>query len=84
MRAIHAEVKGEYSWPRMHNELLACGIRVGKNRVCKLMKLHGTKARTKRKFVVTSDSKHSLPGGARLVHYHFNPEARNQQDPGKA
>jgi hypothetical protein len=27
MRAIHAEVKGEYGWPRMHKELLARGIR---------------------------------------------------------
>ena len=30
MRAIHAEVKGEYGWPRMHKELLARDIRVGK------------------------------------------------------
>lgn len=28
IRAIHAEVKGEYGWPRMHKELLAKGIRV--------------------------------------------------------
>ena len=33
IRAIHAEVKGEYGWPRMHKELLARGIRVGKDRV---------------------------------------------------
>jgi putative transposase len=31
IRAIHAEVKGEYGWPRMHKELLARGIRVGKD-----------------------------------------------------
>jgi hypothetical protein len=37
IRAIHAEVKGEYGWPRMHKELLARGIRVGKDRVRKLM-----------------------------------------------
>ncbi len=30
IRAIHVEVKGEYGWPRMHKELLARGIRVGK------------------------------------------------------
>ena len=55
IRAIHAEVKGEYGWPRMHKELLARGIRVGKDRVRKLMQQHGIKARTKRKFVVTTD-----------------------------
>lgn len=33
IRVIRAEVKGEYGWPRMHKELLARGIRVGKDRV---------------------------------------------------
>ena len=55
IRAIHVQVKGEYGWPRMHKELLARGIRVGKDRVRKLMQQHGIKARTKRKFVVTTD-----------------------------
>jgi hypothetical protein len=37
--AIHAEVKGEYGWPKMCKELVARGIRVGKERVRKMMKL---------------------------------------------
>ena len=41
--AIHAEVKQEYGWPKMWKELVARGIRVGKERVRKLMKLHGIK-----------------------------------------
>ena len=56
IRAIHAQVKGEYGWPRMHKDLLARGIRVSKDRVRKLMQQHAIKARTKRKFVVTTDS----------------------------
>ncbi len=78
IRAIYAEVKAEYGWPRMHKELLARGIRVGKDRVRKLMQQHGIKARTKRKFVVTTDSRHSLPVAPDLVQRHFNPEAPNQ------
>ncbi|MBR3258166.1 MAG: IS3 family transposase [Eggerthellaceae bacterium] len=78
MRAIHAEVKGEYGWPRMHKELLARGIRVGKDRVRKLMQQHGIRAKTKRKFVVTTDSRHSLPVAPDLVQRRFNPEAPNQ------
>ncbi len=78
MRAIHAQVKGEYGWPRMHKELLARGIRVGKDRVRKLMHKHGIKARTKRKFVVTTDSKHSLPVAPDLVQRRFNPQAPNR------
>ena len=78
IRAIHAEVKGEYGWPRMHKELLARGIRTGKDRVRKLMQQHGIKAKTKRKFVVTTDSRHSLPVAPDLVQRRFNPEAPNQ------
>ena len=63
IRAIYAEVKGEYGWPRVWKELLARGIRVGKDRVQRLMHTHGIKARSKRKFVVTTDSKHDLPIG---------------------
>jgi putative transposase len=78
LRAIHAEVKQEYGWPRMHKELLARGVRVGKERVRRLMQRHGLCARTKRKFVVTTDSKHNLPVAADLVQRRFTPEAPNQ------
>ena len=78
MRAIHAEVKQEYGWPRMHKELLARGVRMGKERVRRLMKQHGIRAKTKRKFVVTTDSKHNLPAAPDLVQRKFNPEAPNQ------
>lgn len=67
IRAIHAEVKGEYGWPRMQKELQARGLRIGKERVRTLMAEHGIRAKTKRKFVVTTDSKHSLPVAPDLV-----------------
>jgi len=78
MRAIQAEVKGEYGWPRMHKELLARGIRVGKERVRRLMQRHGIKAKTKRKYVVTTDSNHRLPVAPDLVQRRFNPPEPNQ------
>jgi len=61
IKAIHAETKGEYGWPRMWKELLAKGIRVGKERMRKLMALHGIKARATKKYKATTDSNHSLP-----------------------
>jgi putative transposase len=67
IRAIHAEVKGEYGWPRIHKELQARSLRIGKERVRKLMASHSIRAKTKRKFVVTTDSKHSLPVAPDLV-----------------
>ena len=78
IKAIHTEVKQEYGWPKMWKELVARGIRVGKERVRKLMKLHGIKARGKRKFVVTTDSKHNLPIAPNLLDRNFAPEAPNQ------
>jgi len=76
--AIHAEVKGEYGWPKMWKELLARGIRVGKLRVQKLMQCHGIKAKGKRKFVVTTDSKHDLPIAPNLLERNFTAQKPNQ------
>jgi len=78
IRAIHAEVKGEYGWPRVWKELLTRGLRVGKDRVQRLMQLHGIKARSKRKFVVTTDSRHDLPVAANLLARDFAPAAPDQ------
>lgn len=77
IKAIHAQVKGEYGWPRMCKELLARGIRVGKERVRKLMAQHGIRARTKRKFKATTDSRHNLPVAANLIARDFTPPAPN-------
>lgn len=77
IKAIHVQVKGEYGWPRMYKELLARGIRVGKERVRKLMKQHGIKARTKRKFKATTNSAHELPVAPNLIQRDFAPVAPN-------
>ena len=44
IRAIHVEVKQEYGWPKMWKELVARGMRVGKERVRRTMQEHGIKA----------------------------------------
>nr|AAS83411.1 putative transposase OCP [uncultured Ralstonia sp.] len=77
IRAIHAETRGEYGWPRIWKELLARGIRVGKERVRKLMSLHGIRARGKRKFKATTDSNHKLPVAPNLVDRQFKPATPN-------
>ena len=57
--AVYAENRGAYGWPRIWRQLRAQGIRVGKQRVQRLMQKHGIQARGKRRFrVLTSDSKH--------------------------
>lgn len=73
IRAVHAHTKGEYGWPRVWKELVSRGIRVGKQRVQKLMQLHGIKARAKRKYKATTDSNHSLPVAENLLNRNFTP-----------
>ena len=62
----------------MHKELLARGIRVGRERVRRLMQQHGIRAKTQHKFVVTTDSRHSLPVAPDLVQRRFNPDTPDQ------
>jgi putative transposase len=71
IRAIHAEMRGAYGWPRIWRELLARGIAVGKERVRRLMQLHGVRAKGKRRFRVTTDSNHDLPIAANLLERQF-------------
>ncbi len=61
IRSIHKEVKGAYGSPRMTRELRARGYPASKERVERLMRENGIHARHKRRFKVTTDSKHSLP-----------------------
>ncbi|MCD2342934.1 IS3 family transposase [Ideonella azotifigens] len=71
IKAIPAETRGGYGWPRTWKELLARGIRVGKDRVQKLMQLHGIRAKGKRRFKVTTDSQHDLPIAPNLLNRAF-------------
>jgi transposase InsO family protein len=65
--------RGAYSWPRIWRDLVKRGIRVGKQRVQRLMQKHGIRARGKRRFrVATTDSRHDLPmmfGRTRMIGY---------------
>ena len=77
IKAIHAQVRGEYGWPRMWKELLALGVRVGKERIRKLMAQHGIRARHKRKYIATTNSNHDLPVAPNLLERNFTATAPN-------
>ena len=78
MKAIHAEVKGAYGSRRMHRELQARGHRIGLARVERLMRDNGIRARHKRRYKATTDSKHSMPVADNLLQRNFTPEAPNR------
>lgn len=78
IRAIHAELKGAYGSPRMVRELRRRGYTASKGRVERLMREHGIHARHKRRYRVTTDSKHGLPVAANLLDRNFAPAAPNR------
>ena len=71
IKAVHAETRSAYGWPRIWRELVARGLPVGKDRVQKLMQLHGIRAKGKRRFKVTTDSNHKLPISPNLLNREF-------------
>lgn len=78
IRAIHSELKGAYGSPRMVRELRLRGFTAGKERVERLMRENGIYARHKRRYKVTTDSKHGLSVAANLLDRNFMPAAPNQ------
>jgi putative transposase len=63
---------------RHRKERLARGIRLGKDRVQKLMRLHGIRARGKRRFKVTADNRHDLPISPNLLNRQFTASEPNR------
>jgi transposase InsO family protein len=78
IRAIHAELKGAYGSPRITKELRDRGFPASKERVERLMRENDIRARHKRRYKATTDSKHSLPVAPNLLDREFSPAAPNQ------
>jgi len=78
IRAIHEELKGAYGSPRMVRELRGRRFPASKERVERLMREHGIRARHKRRYKVTTDSKHNLPVAPNRLDRNFTPSAPNQ------
>lgn len=78
VRAIHAEHKAAYGSPRMLRELRARGFSASKERVERLMRENDIRARHKRRYKVTTDSRHGLPVASNLLDRNFTPAAPNR------
>ena len=75
LQAIHKEIKGAYGSPRMMRELRARDFPVSKERVERLMRENGIRARHKRRYKATTDSRHAMPVAPNLLDRHFTPAA---------
>ena len=71
IRAVYISARKLYGSPRIYMKLLADGELCGKCRVARLMSANGIRAKRKRKYVVTTDSKHDLPIAANLLKRNF-------------
>lgn len=61
IKAIHITSRKTYGSPRVHHQLVSEGQVCSRGRVERLMSANGIRAKQRRKFIVTTDSKHDLP-----------------------
>ena len=78
IRAAHTASGKRYGSPRIHEDLKADGQRVGRKRVARLMQEEGIEGQRKRRFRVTTDSRHSLPVAANQLNRNFTASAPNK------
>jgi len=67
IRVIYEEAKGRYGSPRVHQELRALGLPCGKHRTARLMRVEGLRAKSARRFRVTTQSEHAHPIAPNVV-----------------
>jgi hypothetical protein len=72
------EVSGGLAAAQYVHDFVASGFPASKERVERLMRDNGIRARHKRRYKVTTDSKHKLPVAENLLARSFTPTAPNQ------
>lgn len=70
--AVHQRSRTTYGSPRVHAELKARGVRVGRKRIERLMRESGLEGRRKRRFKRTTDSKHDGPIASNVLARKFD------------
>jgi len=78
IQEIHTASLRIYGSPRVHAVLVEAGESCCVNHVAKVMRGHGIRSKVKRKFKLTTDSKHSHPVAPNKLDRQFEQEAPNQ------
>jgi putative transposase len=71
IRQIHRESNGTYGSPRITDALRNSGLGYNHKRVERLMRINGIRSKRKRKFKVTTHSKHTRPVASNLIQRNF-------------
>lgn len=78
IHVAHTQSRRLYGSPRVHAALVASGESCCVNTVALLMKKHGIKAKSKRKYKATTNSSHHLPVAANLLGRDFHRTKPNE------
>jgi putative transposase len=78
IRALHAASGKRYGSPRIHADLKADDHRVGRKRVARLMQEEGIEGQRKRRFRITTDSRHAHPVAPNELNRNFTASAPNK------
>jgi len=74
IHTIHIESRGTYGAPRVHAELAAQGIHVGRKRVARLMRAAAVQGVSRRKPILTTTRDRAAPPAPDLVQRNFKVE----------
>lgn len=78
IKAIYERSRGSYGSPRVHAQLRAEGLCVGRKRVERLMRAAGLKGASRRKFIVTTQRDIHAQPAPDLVQRDFHAQGPNQ------
>jgi len=77
LKAFHAASFGIYGSLRLHGDLIDDGEQCSPRTVARVMHQHDIKAKTARRFVITTDSKHTLAPAPNLLQRNFSAKKPN-------
>jgi transposase InsO family protein len=78
IQAVQTHSRGTYGRRRVQAQLRAQGVPCSANRVARLMRQHGLLARPRRRFRVTTDSRHCFPVAPNRLGRDFSASAPDQ------
>jgi putative transposase len=78
IRALHKRSKGTYGAPRIHADLTAEGVRVGRKRVARLLKAANLRGVSRRKYYVTTRRAKQVRPAPDLVQRDFTADGRDR------
>lgn len=78
IKKIHEKSRRTYGSPRITVELNDNGIKCGKKKIARIMRKNGVRAKIKRKYKATTNSKHNYPVAENLLNQDFTANGINE------